>query len=89
MKSYMGIDCRIDGEWVLVAAAETDYHSALDEAPKVAAALGCNEYRVRRLTREECLEKVEDSRLRPRFPCPRCGGVMLLDENKKKARHEV
>jgi hypothetical protein len=75
--SYMGIEFCIDGEWVLAAAAQMDYQQALAEAPKVAEMAGYSEYRVRRLTEEECMEQVRTARENPIFTCPRCNSLLL------------
>ena len=79
MPSCMGIEVKIGGKWELVAAAEMNYKKALNEVPKIAAAGGHVEYRVKRLTPYQFLQQVNKTRQRPTFQCPYCGGPLLLE----------
>lgn len=89
-ESYMGIEFLVDSEWQLGAAAAMSYQQAIDEAPKIAAVLGHTEYRVCRLTRDECLAFIQKAREAPAYRCPLCASILLPNgDDMRQLRCEV
>lgn len=84
--SYMGFELLIEDIWSLCAVGQMSYHTALIEAPKLAATFNGHEFRVQRLTEDEFLAYVELARQHPKFHCPKCHGI-LLPENDGTYQH--